>query len=131
MTRATFRGQFTPRAVAIGDKRDPMVRLLQDGEGADGTVEVQYDGQWRTFRRAIRMGLLHPTTNRITLAGAVWLAKHATTAAPAAPRHPAAVALGALGGRAKSAAKTAAARSNGALGGWPKGRPRKVIPSGA
>ena len=36
--------------------------------------------------------------------------------------------LGRLGGRAKSAAKTAAARENAKLGGWPKGRPRKRKP---
>lgn len=37
--------------------------------------------------------------------------------------------LGRKGGRKKSAAKTAAARKNAKLGGWPKGRPRKVKPS--
>jgi hypothetical protein len=37
----------------------------------------------------------------------------------------AAQALGRLGGMATSPAKTRAARQNGKLGGWPKGRPRK------
>lgn len=37
----------------------------------------------------------------------------------------AAQALGRLGGLAKSAAKTAAARENAKKGGWPKGKPRK------
>lgn len=36
--------------------------------------------------------------------------------------------LGRLGGLAKSAAKTAAARANAKKGGWPKGRPRKCGP---
>jgi hypothetical protein len=40
-------------------------------------------------------------------------------------KNPAAVALGRLGGRKRSAAKAAAARLNGRKGGWPKGRPRK------
>ena len=37
----------------------------------------------------------------------------------------AAAALGSLGGQSKSAAKTAAVRENGKLGGRPKGKPRK------
>ena len=37
----------------------------------------------------------------------------------------AAAALGRLGGKAKSEAKTAAARKNAKKGGWPKGKPRK------
>jgi hypothetical protein len=37
----------------------------------------------------------------------------------------AATALGRAGGLQKSAKKTAAAKRNGAKGGWPKGRPRK------
>jgi len=41
-------------------------------------------------------------------------------------KHPAAVALGRLGGQAKSAAKTKAARANAKKGGWPKGRKRKA-----
>jgi len=36
----------------------------------------------------------------------------------------AAAALGRLGGKAKSPAKAAAAKANGAKGGWPKGRKR-------
>lgn len=39
--------------------------------------------------------------------------------------HDAASALGRLGGKTKSAAKTKAARENAKKGGWPKGRPRK------
>lgn len=39
-------------------------------------------------------------------------------------KNPAAVALGKLGGRATSPAKTAAARQNAKKGGWPKGKPR-------
>jgi len=38
-------------------------------------------------------------------------------------KNPAAVALGKLGGRRKSAAKTKAARKNGRKGGRPKGKP--------
>ena len=38
----------------------------------------------------------------------------------------AAQALGRLGGKSKSAAKSAAAKSNAKLGGWPKGKPRKL-----
>lgn len=34
-------------------------------------------------------------------------------------------AIGRRGGKAKSAAKTEAARANAKRGGWPKGRPRK------
>jgi hypothetical protein len=34
-------------------------------------------------------------------------------------------ALGRLGGKARSTAKTLAARKNATLGGWPKGRKRK------
>lgn len=33
--------------------------------------------------------------------------------------------IGRRGGRSKSESKSAAARENGKLGGWPKGRPRK------
>lgn len=36
--------------------------------------------------------------------------------------------MGRKGGKAKSAAKTAAARANAKKGGWPKGRPRKCGP---
>jgi len=39
-------------------------------------------------------------------------------------KNPAAVALGKLGGSAKSPAKTASARINSLLGGWPKGKKR-------
>lgn len=35
--------------------------------------------------------------------------------------------LGALLGRSKSPAKTAAARRNARKGGWPKGKPRKPV----
>jgi hypothetical protein len=42
-----------------------------------------------------------------------------------AEKHAAAVMLGRLGGKVKSAAKTAAARQNAKKGGWPKGKPRK------
>lgn len=42
-------------------------------------------------------------------------------------KHPAAVALGKLGGVAKSAKKTAANRRNGRKGGWPKGRLRPSL----
>ena len=41
-------------------------------------------------------------------------------------KHPAAVALGRLGGQVKSAAKTAAARQNGARGGRPRLEPRPL-----
>ena len=41
-------------------------------------------------------------------------------------KNPAAVALGKLGGKSKSHAKLAAAAKNARLGGWPKGRPRKI-----
>lgn len=41
-----------------------------------------------------------------------------------AKKNPAAVALGKLGGRATSEAKTKAARENAKKGGWPKGRKR-------
>jgi hypothetical protein len=37
----------------------------------------------------------------------------------------AAQALGRLGGKVRSTAKTLAARANAKLGGWPKGRKRK------
>lgn len=43
-------------------------------------------------------------------------------------KHPAAVALGRLGGKVTSEAKTLAARENGKKGGWPKGKPRKKPP---
>ena len=39
--------------------------------------------------------------------------------------NPAAQALGRLGGKARSADKTSAARKNAKKGGWPKGRKRK------
>ncbi len=39
-------------------------------------------------------------------------------------KHPGAVDLGRLGGRATSRAKARAARRNAKLGGWPKGRKR-------
>ncbi len=41
-----------------------------------------------------------------------------------ARKNPAAVALGKLGGRVRSEAKTKAARENAKKGGWPKGRKR-------
>ena len=40
-------------------------------------------------------------------------------------KNPAAVALGRLGGKATSEAKTRAVRENAKLGGWPKGRKRR------
>jgi hypothetical protein len=40
-------------------------------------------------------------------------------------KNPAAVALGKLGGRVRSEAKTKAARENAKKGGWPKGKKRK------
>lgn len=43
-----------------------------------------------------------------------------------AKKNPAAVALGKLGGRVRSEAKTKAAQANGKKGGYPKGRPRKT-----
>jgi hypothetical protein len=43
------------------------------------------------------------------------------------PKNPAAVALGALGGAAKTKAKAEAARKNGALGGRPKTRKPKKL----
>jgi hypothetical protein len=45
---------------------------------------------------------------------------------PPRMKNPAAVALGRLGGKATSEAKTRAAQRNAKLGGWPKGRARKV-----
>lgn len=39
----------------------------------------------------------------------------------------AAAALGRLGGQSKSKAKVAAAKRNGKLGGWPKGKKRKLV----
>jgi len=42
-----------------------------------------------------------------------------------AKKNPAAVALGKLGGRVRSEAKTKAARENAKKGGWPKGKKRK------
>ena len=44
-------------------------------------------------------------------------------------KNPAAVALGKLGGRVRSDAKAEAARKNGTLGGYPKGRPRTKKPA--
>lgn len=47
-------------------------------------------------------------------------------------KHPAAVALGRLGGQATSPAKARSSRLNGKLGGWPKGKkrgPRKKRPA--
>lgn len=41
-------------------------------------------------------------------------------------KNQAAVMLGRLGGKSTSAAKTRAARENAKLGGWPKGKPRKL-----
>ncbi len=41
-------------------------------------------------------------------------------------KHPAAVALGRLGGKATSRAKTRAVRINAKRGGWPKGRKRRT-----
>ena len=41
-------------------------------------------------------------------------------------KNPAAVALGRLGGKSRSPAKLKAIAKNAKLGGWPKGRPRKV-----
>jgi hypothetical protein len=41
-----------------------------------------------------------------------------------ARKNPHAVSLGRRGGQASSPAKTAAARKNAKLGGWPKGKPR-------
>jgi len=42
------------------------------------------------------------------------------------PPNPSAVALGRLGGKSRSPAKLKAIAKNARLGGWPKGRPRKV-----
>ena len=43
-----------------------------------------------------------------------------------AKKNPAVVALGKLGGAARSEAKTKAARQNAKKGGWPKGKKRPV-----
>jgi hypothetical protein len=46
---------FRPRNVAIGDKRSPMLRLLQDCN-VRGRIEPNYEQQFRTLFKAQRLG---------------------------------------------------------------------------
>jgi hypothetical protein len=61
--RRLNRGLFRPRYVAIGDKRSPMLRLLQDGQlparaedCGKVKVAVDYEPQWKTLGKAMRLG---------------------------------------------------------------------------
>ncbi len=65
-----------PRYVLPGDKRSPMLRLLQDCQNTDGSVEVMYDAQWKTLIKAQHMGLVSDNY-RITAAGMEWVSREA------------------------------------------------------
>ena len=51
----------TPLNVDPADKRDPMLRLLQDGLTNSGEVCVNYAQQWPTKAKAMRLGYLDGT----------------------------------------------------------------------
>ena len=70
------RGIYRPRYLTLGDTRSPMRRFLEDAENLKtGTVEVQYDQQWRTLFRAQRLGYVSGDGDnvRITDAGRAFL----------------------------------------------------------
>jgi hypothetical protein len=50
------RWPFRPRNVAIDDKRSPMQRLLSDCLHPDGSVQPDYEQQFRTLFKAQRLG---------------------------------------------------------------------------
>jgi hypothetical protein len=53
-----LRWPFRPRHVAFDDKRSPMLRLLQDCVSPDGSVQPDYEQQFRTMFKAQRLGYL-------------------------------------------------------------------------
>ena len=71
------RGVFRPRNVSPNDKRSPMLRLLFDNStGTVGdAVYVAYDAQWRTLWKAQRLGYLTDPEQRLTQAGADFIAR--------------------------------------------------------
>jgi hypothetical protein len=51
-----LRWPFRPRHVDLDDKRSPMVRLLQDCKSPDGSIQPNYEQQFRTLFKAERLG---------------------------------------------------------------------------
>jgi hypothetical protein len=70
---------FRRRVVEISDARDPMTRLLEDGQDGNGFVFVRYDQQWKTVARAQRDGMLDEN-QRITDKGRDYLRRYGTKA---------------------------------------------------
>jgi hypothetical protein len=52
------RWPFRARHVDLDDKRSPMLRLLQDCVSQDGSVQPNYEQQFRTAFKAQRAGYL-------------------------------------------------------------------------
>lgn len=75
MTRR-LKWPFRPRSVAVDDKRNPMLRLLQDCVSADGSVQPNYDHQFRTLFKAVRLGYVDDA-HRITEIGRDFLVRAA------------------------------------------------------
>lgn len=67
------------RHVAASDGRSPMLRLLQDCVAQDGTVQPDYEQQFRTLFRAQRIGYVGDD-RRLTDLGKSFLEKCKGTA---------------------------------------------------
>ena len=76
MTRRR-RGLKRPRYVKLGDERSPMRRLLESAARRDGNAEAEYDAQWRTLFKAIRLGYVDDNNHALTDAGRTFLASGA------------------------------------------------------
>lgn len=63
-----LRWPFRPRHVGVDDKRCPMMRLLQDCVSRDGSVQPNYEQQFRTMFKAQRLGYIDSSC-RLTSTG--------------------------------------------------------------
>lgn len=65
---------FRPRHVGLSDNRSPMLRLLQDCVSPDGSVQPDYEQQFRTLFKAQRLGYVDDNF-RITDSGKAFAAE--------------------------------------------------------